>query len=105
MRKSLKVAWEDAKRMASDTLGVIGTVQVVVVAAIFILVGVYIFSAIYDAMPTPSNDALNTTINTTLITNTTAAFELLIVSIIVLAAAAIIGILIRSFMPGRGPGV
>ena len=70
-------------------------IATLVVSGILLMVGVVVFAKVKAAIPTLTEDA-NTTVNTI---ESTAydSFELATVALIVLAAAAIIGILIRAF--------
>ena len=76
-----------------------GTVMGVIVVAVFMVIGIYILSSIQSTMPTVSNDT-NPQANQT-ITNvwqsTYQAYGLLPIVLIVLVAAAIIGVLLRGF--------
>ena len=76
-------------------IGMKELIATLVVSGILLMVGVVVFAKVKAAMPAVTGDA-NTTINSV---ETTAydSFELATVALIVLAAAAIIGILIRAF--------
>ena len=77
--------------------GVPSSIVMVVVAAAMLLVGPLVYGYIRDAMTTPMSNLKSTSYNDTVATvdsNTWAGFSLLSVSIIVLAAVAIIGIVL-----------
>ena len=69
----------------------------IVITAAVLIVGVYVFFQIEDAIPTDRSTAVNNTIST-IESITYAGFELGAVTIIVLAAVAVLGGL---FMLGR----
>jgi len=78
-----------------------GTAIAVVIVAVLIMVGALVFAYVRDALTTPMSNLESTTLNTTISTmesNTYAGFDLLSVSVIVLAAVAIIGTI---FLLGR----
>lgn len=76
---------------------VVGTIVVVVIAAAMLMIGPLVFGYIRDAMTTPMDNLNSASYNNTVTSvenNTWSGFELLSVSVIVLAAVAIIGIVL-----------
>ena len=79
----------------SQAVGMKELIATLVVSGILLIVGIVVFAKVKDAMPTITGDA-NTTVES-VATTSYDAFELATVALIVLAAAVIIGILIRAF--------
>lgn len=79
-----------------QALGLKELVSTLVVVGILLIVGVSIFGQIKASMPSSSSEAANATIEN-IESTAYSSFELATVSLIVLAAAVIIGILIRAF--------
>ena len=78
-----------------------GTAIAVVIVAVLIMVGALVFAYVRDALSTPMGNLDSAKLNSTISTmesNTYAGFDLLSVSVIVLAAVAIIGTI---FLLGR----
>jgi len=94
-----KQIYEDLKFLITDESGqggALGTTLTVVIAAIAMIIGLYVYSEVNSVMPDPGNsDLLNA--SNTVTSNVGSAFTLLAVGLIVLAAAFILGILIRRF--------
>ena len=83
------------KTRYSQAVGMKELIATLVVSGILLIVGIVVFAKVKDAMPAVTGDA-NTTVES-VGTTTYDAFELATVALIVLAAAVIIGILIRAF--------
>ena len=79
-----------------QAIGLKELIATLVVAGVLLIVGVVVFAKVKDSMGTDLTGTANETVNNV---ETTAydAFELATVALIVLAAAVIIGILIRAF--------
>jgi len=81
------------REFAEANKGIIGSIQALVVGAIFLLIGIYVYSTVQAAIPTPTSSALqNATTSTT--TNVASGFTLMSVVFIVIAAAAILAVLV-----------
>jgi len=96
---NLKQIMNAAKDYAKDERGqggALGTTLTVVIAAIAMIIGLYVYSEVNSVMPTPGNEELANA-SSTVTGNVGSAFTLLAVGLIVLAAAFILGILIRRF--------
>jgi uncharacterized membrane protein len=78
-----------------------GIMQMVGVAAVTIVVLIFVISAIFDAMPTPSNADLANT-STTVIETTSSAFNLGTVALIIIVAGAILYYVSRFGQGGTG---
>jgi uncharacterized membrane protein YjgN (DUF898 family) len=80
-----------------QAIGLKELVATLVVVGVLLIVGVVVFAQVKSAMPASAlTNASNSTIDNVEST-TYSAFELATVALIVLAAAVIIGILIRAF--------
>ena len=79
-----------------QAVGMKELIATLVVSGILLIVGTVVFAKVKAAMPNMTSVQANTTINSV---ESTAydSFELATVALIVLAAAVIIGILIRAF--------
>lgn len=80
---------------------VTGTAIAVVIVAVLIMIGATVFAYVRDAITTPMSNLNSTDLNNTISSmedNTYSGFDLLSVSVIVLAAVAIIGTI---FLLGR----
>lgn len=80
---------------------VTGTAIAVVIVAVLIMVGLIVFGYVRDAMTTPMDNINSATLNNSVSnveSNTYSGFDLLSVSVIVLAAVAIIATI---FLLGR----
>ena len=109
MRKFFKNMYDDLKFLIdtnvaaykADEKGIIDTIMAVVVGAIFLIVGIYVYSVVVDVMPNPTNTTLNET--SVSVTSTVAdAFNLLVIVFIVMAAVAILSVLLTGMMVKRG---
>jgi hypothetical protein len=78
-----------------------GVMQLVGVSAVTIVVLIFVISAIFDAMPTPSNADLANT-STTVIETTSSAFNLGTVALIIIVAGAILYYVGRFGQGGTG---
>ncbi len=79
----------------NQAVGMKELIATLVVSGILLIVGIVVFAKVKDGMPSVTGDA-NTTVES--VANTAYdAFELATVALLVLAAAVIIGILIRAF--------
>lgn len=78
-----------------------GVMQLVGVSAVTIVVLIFVISAIFDAMPTPSNANLANT-STTVIETTSSAFNLGTVALIIIVAGAILYYVGRFGQGGTG---
>jgi len=79
----------------NQAVGMKELIATLVVSGILLVVGIVVFAKVKDGMPSVTGDA-NTTVES--VANTAYdAFELATVALLVLAAAVIIGILIRAF--------
>lgn len=77
--------------MQSEDAAITDTVMVAVTAAISLIIGIFVFASVQNAMPQMSGEAGAAVAN---IAHTTfTAFNLLTISLIVLAAATIMGAL------------
>ena len=83
--------------LRSNEDAIIDSIQTLVVGGLFLLIGIYVYSTVQQAMPAITNPTLNASGNQTT-TNIAAAFNLMTVTFIVIAAAAILGILVGAFM-------
>ena len=83
-------------RMGQSGVGLKELIATLVVSGVLLMVGVVVFAKVKDSMGDGLTGQANTTVNNV---ESTAydAFELATVALIVLAAAVIIGILIRAF--------
>ena len=79
----------------------VGAILGFILAAIVMMIGVVILSNINQATPTTGMYGCWSAVGNTLITTSQSGYNLLGVALIVTAAAAIIGILLMSFMRGR----
>lgn len=79
----------------------IGAILGFILAAIVMMIGVVILSQINSATPTTGMYGCWSAVGNSLITTSQSGYNLLGVALIVTAAAAIIGILLSSFMRGR----
>jgi len=79
----------------NQAVGMKELIATLVVSGILLIVGIVVFAKVKDSMPAVTGDA-NTTVES-VATTSYDAFELATVALIVLAAAVIIGILIRAF--------
>ena len=79
----------------------IGAILGFILAAIVMSIGVVILSEINQATPTTGMYGCWSAVGNTLISTSQSGYDLLGVALIVTAAAAIIGILLTSFMRGR----
>ena len=79
----------------------IGAILGFILAAIVMMIGVVILSEINEATPTTGMYGCWSAVGNTLISTSQSGYNLLGVALIVTAAAAIIGILLVSFMRGR----
>ena len=80
-----------------------GTAIAVVIVAVLIMVGALVFAYVRDALTTPMSNLVSTALNSTISTmesNAYSGFDLLSVSVIVLAAVAIIGTIFLLGRPG-----
>jgi len=110
IKSKLEKHWQSSKAVTEDFLGdesaqtlsggALGTTLTVVVAAIAMIIGLFVFSEVNSVMPDPSNPDLSNA-TATVVANTGSAFTLLAVGLIVLAAAFILGILITRFTARR----
>lgn len=78
-----------------------GAILGFILAAIVMLVGVVILSETNKAIPTTTMYGCWSAIGNTLTATTLSGYSLLGITLIVMAAAAIIGVLIAAFMRGR----
>jgi len=83
------------KLVNKQAVGMKELIATLVVSGILLIVGIVVFAKVKDAMPTVYGDA-NDTVNS-VEGIAYDSFELATVALIVLAAAVIIGILIRAF--------
>ena len=83
-------------RMSQAGVGLKELIATLVVAALLMIIGIYVFSTVNSSISLPVNSTSDAARNT-IVTTTYSAFQLATVALIVLAAAVIIGILIRSF--------
>lgn len=81
----------------SQAMGMKDLIATLVVSGILLVVGVVVFGKVKAALPTTDLNANATTAIATIESTTYDAFTLSVVALIVLAAAVIIGILIRAF--------
>lgn len=89
---------EDDSRIKA---GITGTFNMVVAAAVTLIVGIYVFSQISSTMPTPQNAELANATST--VKSTTGnAFTLGAVAVIVLVAALILSLIGSGFGGGGG---
>ena len=79
-----------------QAVGMKELVATLIVSGILLIVGVVVFAKVKDSMPNLTSTDANTTI-ASIETTAYDSFELATVALIVLAAAVIIGILIRAF--------
>jgi len=84
------------KLKQNQAVGMKELIATLVVSGILLIVGIVVFAKVKDAMPALNNTAANTSLNN-VESITFDSFELATVALIVLAAAVIIGILIRAF--------
>jgi len=80
----------------SQSVGLKELVATLVVSGILLIVGTIVFAKVKDSMPNLTSTAANTTV-ANIESTAYDSFELATVALIVLAAAVIIGILIRAF--------
>lgn len=91
--------------MKRGQYGVTGTAVAVVIVAVLIMIGALVFAYVRDSLTTPMNSLNSAGLNASIATmesNTYAGFDLLSVSVIVLAAVAIIGTIFLLGRPGGG---
>ncbi|MBW2632092.1 MAG: hypothetical protein JRC90_10135 [Deltaproteobacteria bacterium] len=81
------------REFAKNNTGIINSIQAIVIGAIFLLVGIYVYSTVQDAMPTPTSTELQNATTTTT-SNVASGFTLMSVVFIVIAAAAILAVLV-----------
>lgn len=99
-KEIIELAQHEYREFAKDNTGIISSIQALVVGAIFLLVGIYVYSTVQVAIPAPTDTTLaNATTSTT--TNVAAGFTLMSVVFIVIAAAAILAVLV-SGLGARG---
>lgn len=93
----LVLALKERQRLYHDNGAIIAeAVMAVVVAAVMLMVGIYIVAMVFQSFTAPT-DANLSSVWHTLTSLTSNAFSLLGVGLIVLAAGVIIAILMRSF--------
>lgn len=80
-----------------QAIGLKELVATLVVVGVLLIVGVVVFAQVKSAMPTGASSAQSNATIANVESTTYSAFELATVALIVLAAAVIIGILIRAF--------
>lgn len=83
-------------RMSQAGVGLKELIATLVVAALLMIIGIYVFSTV-NANINLTSDATADKSRDAIVSTTYNAFQLATVALIVLAAAVIIGILIRSF--------
>lgn len=81
----------------SQAMGMKDLIATLVVSGILLIVGIVVFAKVKASLPTGDLDANGTAALNTIQDTTYDAFTLAVVALIVLAAAVIIGILIRAF--------
>jgi len=84
------------KLVQKQAVGMKELIATLVVSGILLIVGIVVFAKVKEAMPTLGSASANTTIDN-VESIAYDSFELATVALIVLAAAVIIGILIRAF--------
>ncbi len=70
------------------------SIMTVIVVAITLLIGIYVFSEVETTMPDPTNDALNET-TSSVVGNVASGFDLMSIIPIVLGATVILGLIIN----------
>jgi len=83
-------------KMKGQGFGVAGVAITLVIAAVALIIGVFVFSEIYDNLPLLSGTANTTAVS--IRTTTMNAFDLATVGLIVLAAVAVLSFI---FLLGR----
>ena len=91
--KQLLAEMPSAKNEEGQALGIRELVTTLAVAGILFIVGVLIFSKVDSAIPTDTFTAAQNTTLATIRTTVLDSFELGVISLIVLAAVVILGVL------------
>ena len=91
--------------MKARALGVLDSVLMVVVAAIAIVIGVFVIAQLQLALNTSGLTSSYQTLVVSIFNTAGSAFSLLVIALIVLAAVAIISIVVGGLGGGRGEGM
>ena len=91
--------------MKARALGVLDSVLMVVVAAIAIVIGVFVIAQLQLALNTSGLTSSYQALVGSIFNTAGSAFSLLVIALIVLAAVAIISIVVGGLGGGRGEGM